>query len=82
MSPTPPETPPPAKTNDKFVVYVGTADVREIDSASWKQAGVEDQKKIVWDSRNNHTVPASEFNDDALKYLDERDSGFVVKVAD
>jgi len=68
-----------AKLTKKVVVYVGTADVREIDAASWKQAGVEDQKLVRWDKTKGFEVPVSDLTADAVRYCDERDDGFVVK---
>lgn len=70
-----------AKTSEKVVVYVGTADVREIDAASWRNVGVEDQEKVVWNKANNWSVPAKDLQAGAVKYADEADDGFVVKDA-
>lgn len=63
----------------KVVQYVGTADIREIDKAGWKNADVEDQGLVRWDAKNKWRVPVEELSDDALVYLDEVDDGFVVK---
>jgi hypothetical protein len=72
----------PAKlASGKVVKYIGTADVREIDSAAWKNVGVE-QGKVVWDSRNKHSVPVADLSKDALAYLENDDDGFVVVDAD
>lgn len=65
-------------TTEKVVKYVGTADQRSIEAKDWKSIGVEDQGKVVWNKRNRFTLPASDFTQDALRYLDEDDSGFVV----
>lgn len=62
----------------KVVKYIGTADVREIDTAGWKNAGVEDQNKVVWDKRNNFTVSVEDLSDSAVAYCDEVDDGFVL----
>lgn len=63
----------------RVVRYVGSADVREIDAAAWKNAKVEDQKKIVWDKSNDHSVPVDELNEAALAYVTDSDDGFVVE---
>lgn len=67
-----------ATTSTKVVKYVGTADVREIDAAAWKQVEVEDQGKVVWDKKNKWAVPVSDLSEAAVRYLDENDSGFVI----
>ena len=63
----------------KVVKYVGTADVREIDAASWKNVGAEDQKKVVWNKENRHQVDVSDLSAPALKYVENDDEGFVVE---
>lgn len=65
----------------KVVKYIGTADVREIDAAGWKNAGIE-HGKVVWDSKNKHSVPVADLSKDALAYLENDDDGFVVVDAD
>lgn len=62
----------------KVVKYVGTADVREIDAASWANVGAEGQKKLVWSKKNRFSIPASELTKEALAYVDNDDEGFVV----
>lgn len=71
----------PAETTEKVVKYIGTADVREIDSAAWKNVGVEDQNKVVWDRKNQFTVPVKDLQPGAVRYCDEDDEGFVVTEA-
>lgn len=72
----PPEAPEePSAAEEAVVRYVGSSDVREITAAQWKKAGVEDQKKVVWDKSNRHAVPSSEFSKEALAVL-RADSGF------
>ena len=66
----------------KVVKYVGTADVREIDAASWKSVGVDGQHKVVWSKQNKFQVPAADLTPEAVQYLDEEESGFVVLDAD
>lgn len=68
----------PKVASSKVVKYVGTADIREIDVAGWKNADVEDQKKMVWNKRNNWAISVEEFSESALVYLDEIDDGFVI----
>lgn len=68
-----------AKLTKKVVVYVGTADVREIDAAAWKNAGVNDQKLVRWERATGFEVPVSDLTADAVRYCDERDDGFVVR---
>ena len=63
-----------ATAKPTHVKYVGTADVREINAAAWKNVGAED-KLVRWDSSNKHTVPVADLSDAALKYL-ESDEGF------
>lgn len=79
----PKETSPKADSegrvlSGKVVRYIGTADVREIDKAGWDNAGVTDQNKVVWNRKNNWTVPVEDLSDAAVAYADEQDSGFVV----
>lgn len=69
----------------KFVRYIGTADIRDIDMAGWKNADVNGMEssgafggKKVWSAKNRHRIPVEEFSDDALAYLHEVDDGFVV----
>ena len=66
----------------KVVKYIGTADVREIDAASWKNVGADGQAKVVWDQKNKWSVPVADLSKEAVKYLDEQDSGFVVADAE
>lgn len=65
---------------EPVVEYVGTAHVRKITAADWKQAGVEDQGAVTWDRSNRHKVKASELSSAALEVLRE-DSGFKVPEA-
>jgi hypothetical protein len=53
----------------KGITYVGGSDVREIDAASWKVAGVEDQNKVVWHSGNKHTVSTEDLSAGAVDFL-------------
>lgn len=71
----------PKVTSGKVVVYVGSADVRSIDKAAWDAVGVKDQNKVVWDKKNNFTVPVADLSDAAVAYCDEQDKGFVVRDA-
>jgi hypothetical protein len=64
--------------SSKVVRYIGTADVREIDAQGWKNAGVEDQHKVVWSSANNWEVSVADLTEAAVNYCDTGDSGFVV----
>lgn len=41
------------------VKYVGTSDVREIDAASFKRAGVTDQDKVSWSRENDFKAKVS-----------------------
>jgi hypothetical protein len=66
-----------AKTK-KVVKYVGSADVRIITAEQWLGASVLDQKTVEWNRANGHEVPAANLNADALRYVDERDTGFLV----
>lgn len=62
------------------VMYVGNAHIREIDAASWKQVGVNDQGKVVWDNRvrGKNIVPLSELSQGAVEYCEQFDDGFVL----
>lgn len=62
------------------VMYVGDAHVREISAADWKQVGVEDQGKVVWDNRvrGKNIVPLSELSQGAIEYCEQFDDGFVL----
>lgn len=62
------------------VKYIGDAHIREISAAAWRQAGVNDQEKVVWDNRyrGKNIVPITEFSAGALEYLDAIDGGFVL----
>lgn len=73
---------PTAPTKKRVIVYVGTSDVREIDAAAWRQAGVDNQGKVVWDKSKGFEVPESELTADAIRYCEERDDGFVVREVD
>jgi hypothetical protein len=64
--------------SSKVVKYIGTADVREIDAAAWKNAGVEDQHKVVWSAANNWQVSVDDLTPDAVNYCDTNDTGFVI----
>lgn len=73
----------PAKVaSGKVVKYVGTADSRSIDAASWRSIGVEDQARVTWDKDNKFAIPVADLTAPAVKYLDEDDAGFVVTDAD
>lgn len=71
--------PGPSSNTKRVVVYVGTADVREIDAASWRQVGVENQQKVVWDRAHGFEIPADQLTPDAVRYCEERDDGFIIK---
>lgn len=47
------------------VKYTGTADVRSIDAANFKRAGVGDQHKVVWRAPDF----IAEVSDDAANFL-------------
>lgn len=65
----------PKAATKKVVVYTGLSHIREIDATAWKNVGVEDQKKVVWDVSKGHEVPAEDFTADALRYVNERSNG-------
>lgn len=64
------------------VMYVGDAHIREISAADWKQVGVDDQAKVVWDNRvragRKNIVPLSELSQGAIEYCEQFDDGFVL----
>lgn len=47
--------------------------VRQITTAEWKKAGVEDQKTVIWNADNGFQVPVSDLNEAALKLLEKDD---------
>lgn len=46
---------------------------REITTAQWKKAGVEDQKTVTWNADNDFQVPVGDLNEAALKLLEKDD---------
>lgn len=46
---------------------------RQITTAQWKKAGVEDQKTVTWNHENDFQVPISDLNEAALKLLEKDD---------
>lgn len=50
------------------IKYVGIADVRELDAAAFKSVGVDDQNKVVWDTRKPGGN-VQEVSDAAAEYL-------------
>ena len=85
-----PEDPTPVKELVKAgstpvaVKYIGTADVREIDAAAWRNVGVEDQGKVVWDKRKfrGDRVPLDQLSAGAIEYCAQFDDGFALVDAD
>lgn len=71
-----------AVVSGKVVKYVGTADVREINAASWRQAGVDDQDMVRWEKKNKWQVAVADLSKKAVAYLENEDSGFVITDAD
>lgn len=72
---------PRLATSDKipaFVQYVGTAHVREIAALDWRNVGVEDQVKVVWDKRKfrGDRVAVSDLTPAAVEYCIQFDGGF------
>jgi hypothetical protein len=59
-----------AKKQPRFVRYVGTADLRKISRADWKQAGVASQADVVWNHANGFKVLESDLSEEALALLD------------
>lgn len=75
-----PSSEEPRKTTKQVVKYEGLHSERVIEARDWKQAGVEDQQKTVWDALNDWQIDASEFTDRALNYVKNLDqTGLVVK---
>lgn len=52
-----------------FVRYIGTSTVRNITAAQWADAGVKDQKTVVWNKANGYAVPYTQLTDDAIALL-------------
>ena len=73
------------ESDDKIVspevlAYVGTSDVREIDTTGWKAVGVKDQKLVRWDSSNGFQIPLDQLSADALEYCTSQEQvEFMVK---
>lgn len=59
----------PKKATRKVVKYEGQHNERVIEAAHWRQAGVEDQGKIVWGPLNDWIVDAGELSETALNYI-------------
>lgn len=79
---TPPAAEPKSSVaSSKVVAYVGTADVREIDAAAWRNAGIDDQGLVRWDKTNKHQVSIDDLTDAAVAYCDTVDDGFVIRDA-
>lgn len=57
----------------RYSRYSGTRHIREIDASAWRQVGVEDQNKVVWDPSNDHTADVSNA---AAKHLLDKEDGF------
>lgn len=71
-----------AKASAKLVVkYIGTSDIRSIDAESWKNVGVDDQNKVVWNRGNGWSIHVADLSKSAVAYLDKDDDGFVVQEA-
>lgn len=52
------------------ITYIGTSDVRILDVAALRLAGVIKPKgDLRWDSQNGHEVPISDVNASTLEYL-------------
>lgn len=68
---------PESKSKEKFVRYIGTAGVREINKAAWANVDVKNQEQAVWSVRNGWKLPQQDFTDAALDYF-RTDEGFVV----
>lgn len=55
------------KLQEKFIKYVGLADVRIIRKESWAKIGI-DHKDVVWDKNNGWKVKASDLSEQVLEY--------------
>ncbi len=53
---------PTAKQSTGVVRYTGTADIREISAAQFKQAGVEGGKLVRWERTKGHKIPRAELD--------------------
>lgn len=62
----------------KVIKYIGTSDIRQIDSKSWHNVGSADQKTITWDASNKWMVPLDDFNAEAIAYCEAQDSELVI----
>jgi hypothetical protein len=72
------EKPAQKLTSPQMVHYIGTANVREIDTASWDIVEATDHQKIRWDRSNGWAIPVDKFSDTALSWLDTQPD-FVIK---
>lgn len=64
-------------TDKPVVKYVGSSTTRIITRGQFKAAGVDGQKDVEWNTRNEFTLPLGDFNDEALEVL-RKDKAFEV----
>jgi hypothetical protein len=55
--------------DESVVVYKGDATTRRVTDKAWKSVGVQGQKTVVWDAKNNFSVPTSDLTPEALAFL-------------
>jgi hypothetical protein len=85
MMPAKPKTDQEAEVKvHKMVVYTGTADVRVIEKADWRENQDLDGPRLVFHAGNRWMVDAHEvgLSDEMLDYFDHDDDGFVVVDSD
>lgn len=55
----------------RAIQYTGLSHVREISKADWKQAGVEDAEKMVWDVSNGwRFTPEKDLTDEQVEIFE------------
>jgi len=53
----------------EFIEYTGSADVRSISSADFKNVGVEGQRQVEWSRANGRRIPMSALSEEAAKIV-------------
>lgn len=71
------EAPKRVEVKEKVIQYVGLSDIRRIDKADWALIGIQ-FGDVVWDKRNNWSVPVKDLPEEVLNYC-RHDRELVVK---
>lgn len=68
-------------SKSESVMYVGRASRREISAKDWENVGASGQSDTAWGWENDLSIPAENFSEAALKYL-QSDPGFMIVAND